>query len=607
HDLPPEKRPSQLTCALTYTLDGNNDINGGELLYITENWDIEYTACPVDQQLYPRDRNTDTASVEISGTVTNSVADAIVVRVYRDEVLNTASTQSLVFANGMAPFAFSPVIVAETNNYDFGVFILEGERETLVKRVLDVVAGDVFIIQGQSNADAREYTGSASENQHPFLRTFGMNSDNSTITTANQRWLVATGDGSREVVAGVGQWGLRMGRLLVDAYHFPVAILNGAHGGRPVDFFQRNDAAPEDLETNYGRLLYRTRLAGVTNGVRSILWYQGESDNGDGEVHETGFIALYNDWKENYPELERIYIHQLRVGCSVVKEDVDLRDRQRRLPDTFPDMSVMSTTGIDGHDGCHYAYENGYKLIGNHIAALVAVDLYGSANTANTIAPNIDYAYFNTPTSDEITVVVRHPSDPLGFDAAASADFLLEGSSATVTGGVISSNNTIILTLSGDASDAVGLTYTGHEGSGAWVTNAGGVGLLTFFDVSIAPLGDQDGDGLSDTWEERYFGNATQALPDADADGDGQDNGQEYITGLDPTNPASFFAINHTPDYELDWISASGRIYSVYWSSNLFSGFQCLESNVLWTSTPFIDSTHDDEKQGFYKVDVQMQ
>ncbi|RKX44290.1 MAG: hypothetical protein DRP64_06795, partial [Verrucomicrobia bacterium] len=189
---------------------------------------------------------------------------------------------------------------------------------------------------------------------------------------------------------------------------------------------------------------------------------------------------------ENYPEVERIYLHQVRTGCGVDKNSVDLRDRQRLLPDKYPYMSVMSTTGINEHDGCHFYYAGGYELVGDHIAALLDVDLYGSANTANTTAPNIKYMYFSTPAFNEITILMREPTDPLTFDAAAANDFVLQGSAVTVTSGTISPSNTIVLALSGDASGAEGLAYTGHSGPGAWVDNAAGVGLLTFFNAFSA-------------------------------------------------------------------------------------------------------------------------
>ncbi|HWX20795.1 MAG TPA: LamG-like jellyroll fold domain-containing protein [Candidatus Binatia bacterium] len=48
--------------------------------------------------------------------------------------------------------------------------------------------------------------------------------------------------------------------------------------------------------------------------------------------------------------------------------------------------------------------------------------------------------------------------------------------------------------------------------------------------------GDSDGNGLPDAWEFRYF-NRIGIDPNADPDGDGLSNMQEYQAGTDPTNP----------------------------------------------------------------------
>ncbi len=116
---------------------------------------------------------------------------------------------------------------------------------------------------------------------------------------------------------------------------------------------------------------------------------------------------------------------------------------------------------------------------------------------------------------------------------------------------------------------------------------------------------DTDSDGLPDWWETQYFGGATNANPTATASNGVNTVEQTYIAGLDPTDPESRFIIS-TID-PLQWNTASGRVYNIYWTSNLLSSFQTLESNVPWTGNVFTDSTHSAEKQGFYKIDVRLE
>lgn len=92
--------------------------------------------------------------------------------------------------------------------------------------------------------------------------------------------------------------------------------------------------------------------------------------------------------------------------------------------------------------------------------------------------------------------------------------------------------------------------------------------------------------------------------PDGDQDGDGQIDWQEYIAGTDPTNPASFFHIMRNGRDELNWNAVSGRVYSVYWTTNLLSGFECLESNIPWPQSTFTNLPNI--PSGFYKIDVRL-
>lgn len=84
------------------------------------------------------------------------------------------------------------------------------------------------------------------------------------------------------------------------------------------------------------------------------------------------------------------------------------------------------------------------------------------------------------------------------------------------------------------------------------------------------PVPDYNFDGLDDRFQRRYFPlfTAPEAAPGTDADGDGLDNGEEYLAGTDPTRAQSLLKID---DVTLDaggsrvrWESVSGKSYQVY-------------------------------------------
>ena len=281
-----------------------------------------------------------------------------------------------------------------------------------------------------------------------------------------------------------------MGNQIVTANSIPVAIINAAFGGQAISFFQRNDANHSDLSTNYGRLLSRLQRAGLAGAVRTVLFYQGESDKNDAAAHQAGFTALRSDWLQDYPSLEKLYVFQVRETnlsgpCTndVTRFNVDLRNRQRLFADQFPNLTLMSTTGLDGHEGCHFNFTNGYESLGFNIARMVQRDLYNGASLPNTNPPNPAYAVLTGANKNLIRIPLRNRTDAVIFNSGAKADFAVTGTSVSITSGAVV-NGIIELNLSGNATGATSVVYTGHTGpaSGNWVFNANGVGLLCFIE-----------------------------------------------------------------------------------------------------------------------------
>lgn len=63
--------------------------------------------------------------------------------------------------------------------------------------------------------------------------------------------------------------------------------------------------------------------------------------------------------------------------------------------------------------------------------------------------------------------------------------------------------------------------------------------LNTVNESNLAPLVDEDNDGLPDSWEMEYFGSLKQT-PTADSDNDDLTNEDEYFSGSDPTIPTPY-------------------------------------------------------------------
>ena len=206
-------------------------------------------------------------------------------------------------------------IGASLQGHTIKIFTVSNSARTLVSEANDVVAGDAFVVYGQSNAVSQQYDGSANGNQSPWVRTFGTVSVRPNEVETETKWFEA--DGDRFGPGFIGQWPLRLASQIVDKYKVPLAIINAGEGGKPISHFMKNTLDPEALQTPYGRLLYRARRAGLADGVRAFFWYQGESDGNTEEatppqVYRVRFEILHSSVLEDFPSVEKVYVMQVR-------------------------------------------------------------------------------------------------------------------------------------------------------------------------------------------------------------------------------------------------------------------------------------------------------
>ncbi len=133
-----------------------------------------------------------------------------------------------------------------------------------------------------------------------------------------------------------------------------------------------------------------------------------------------------------------------------------------------------------------------------------------------------------------------------------------------------------------------------------------GVGIINLMQVDYAaPFEpeDSDADSLPDWWEDLHGFGQTGAVASATASNGVNTLLETYIAGLDPNNADSQLKINTIGP--LQWDAVSGRVYTVYWTSNLLSSFQPLESNL--TGGVYTDSLYSTENKGFYRIEAELE
>jgi hypothetical protein len=444
---------------------------------------INFFSIPSDFAIIPRNHAKNLGTFRATGEVTYPQYKTVELLVYSKGVLKSKISKLLSFIGSSSIFDLQITLPAGLINYDFQIYLTDNYGSYLKKTVNKVAFGDVILITGQSNSVAPSYGGLANTNySDSFIRSFG----NSTYVPNNMasdlNWYVADGDGAYSYGC-VGQWGLVLAKQLVDSAKTPVCIINNGVGGTPIDYHLKNKSNPMDLNTSYGRQLYRASKAFVSSDVRFIYYYQGESDGSNAKLHDSLFKIIHRDWLTDFPTVQKVYVVQVRDGCG--SPSLALREVQRQFEFNLTRTRVLTVNGFNGHDGCHFTFVDGYQSLGFEAAQVVLTDFYFK-KTKNDVYPlNPSYAYFSKADFKEITIELNQDNHTLKADPYFYYLFNLEGTTSSLIIGGNIVNNKIVLQLSDPVCKIPGLSYNGGPGSKPWVKNLKGTGLLSFYNLPV--------------------------------------------------------------------------------------------------------------------------
>ncbi len=364
---------------------------------------VTYSKIPQNLQLFPRNTKNE-ATVTFTGKIETLGYDAISLLISRNSTTVKAYRTILNYTNNVANFSFSHIIKAELANYNFKIYATKGTDSVLVSSRENIVAGDAYLINGQSNALAwgLSNTFPNSNYQNEFCRTFGqVKTGNSFITTADTSWAYSN--------AGkpyVGVWGIELQKQIVEKYGIPTCFLNEAIFASTItEHATRNAPNPADVNNVYGRLLYRAKKSGLADNIKGLFYWQGEAEAlTKPAIWKTEFDRLYNFWKMDFPSLGKYYIFQINILGLPVAEAAELRDFQRQIKKNYAKTEIIATIGNSGYDGTHYSLM-GYQKIASEVFKIVSRDFYGATDTLQILSPNVQKAYYANLAKDEITIL----------------------------------------------------------------------------------------------------------------------------------------------------------------------------------------------------------
>ena len=324
-------------------------------------------------------------------TGTANAGEKVVVKIANQKLTTTTGT------DGKWKVTLAPLAVGEK----FTLNISTKNRHLVYKNVL---AGEIWVCSGQSNMAFKLKQASTAQTDipqanNPDIRFFNMKPNwetNSTEWNASAMdslnrlqyfktdgWVACTPENA-SVFSAVGYY---FGKKLSDSLHVPVGLILNAVGGSPCEAWidrrtleykfpdiltdwTRNDMIQDwvreravlNVKKSENKLqrhpyepcyLYESGIIPLAQyPINGVIWYQGESNAHNMEIHETLFPLLVNSWRKNWDN-ENLRFYYVQLSSLNRPSWTRFRDSQRRLMEQVPTvyMAVSSDKGdsLDVH------------------------------------------------------------------------------------------------------------------------------------------------------------------------------------------------------------------------------------------------------------------
>jgi hypothetical protein len=450
---------------------------------------------PVDNQFFARD-DTNEGTLFYNGTLAEP-ADTVFLKLYADNKLVKTETQK---PKADKSYTFVLKLKAGLVKYKVEFGTKSGSAEKIEQTVSNLVCGDAYIIEGQSNAVGYNYEGTdkrqdLTRTNSPWIRSFGGCGEAADPLAGG--WGNAVVERltptSPDRVHFISVWGMALAKKLVEDTKIPVCIINGAVGGTRIDQHMPDHVRAANKERPiYGNLKQRVVAAKLTHGIRGVLWHQGEADQGfDGpdncygcEMYENYWLELTAAWKQDYPNIRNYYLFQIWPNACAqggTRNSDKLRDVQRQLSRLYSSLSVVPTLDIPSGASCHFKTDD-YEKMGLAMAPLLERDIHGMVFPQPISSADLKKASYTTAKNDEITLEFDQPVT--WYDALVS-QFYLDGEPVKVASGSVT-GNLLKLKLMAPAT-AKTITYITDKkwDSKTLLYGKNGLAALTFCEVPL--------------------------------------------------------------------------------------------------------------------------
>jgi hypothetical protein len=205
------------------------------------------------------------------------------------------------------------------------------------------------------------------------------------------------------------------------------------------------------------------------------------------------------------------------------------------------------------------------------------MDFRGNTNSGAVIGEFICSGYIYSANIGWINLGNNAPANGIQYQNNSATDYGVNHDGLGNLRGFAWSANAGWLNFESTGAPKVNL-HTGKLGGSIYSANCGWISLsnlVALVQTDAIPGGiDANANGLPDAWERTFFG-GLGVDPNADPDGDGMSNKEEYLAGTNPTNSAdnlritSFISSPNGTNVTVAWSTVLTREYFLQKSTDL--------------------------------------
>jgi len=493
----------------------------------------------VNNQFYARNPNNNLGTLFYNGTGAGTTPVYLKIFATPDAGSEAQYGQTLRQTPVAGAYGFTVPITAGKVTYRLEFGTTTAGTDTMTATATNLVCGDAYLIDGQSNALAVDNEAlNDTTTTNPWIRTYGLTLGwGSAISKGNEMQL--------------GLWGWYLANSIVATYNMPVCFIQGAVGGTRIDQHQPNPAGhglpgAGNVYSIYANIYNQVIGGNLGYGIRGVFWHQGENNSGaaaptgdwDYKSYQQYFVDMSAAWKQDFPNLQRYIIYQVMPApCSMGPKGDQLRDVQRTLPSLYSKMHILDTLGLAGYEGCHFN-PTGYQNFANLTAPLVGQDFYGIIPGMSVTAPALLRAYYTTSARTEIALEF---DQDMSWSSFSLPNYWLDKVGGKVASGNVDAVNKKLVKLqlssAGTTTSTLDYLEDAHwsytESVSSLLYGANAIAALTFADVPIAATAPSPYADWAASPAQGLTAGVNDGLMD-DPDHDGIPNLLEFVLGGNP-------------------------------------------------------------------------